>query len=47
MKTKISLADWAFSSSFDKDSDNEVTTEQQTAIVDVIFMAHDNPERST
>ena len=31
---------------FGKDSDDEVATEQLTAVVDVTFMPHDNPETS-
>ena len=38
-----------FSPSFDKNSNDEVATEQLTALVDaedVTFMSHDNPEIS-
>ena len=31
---------------FGKDFDDEVATEQLTAIIDVTFMSHDNPEIS-
>ena len=41
-----SFADWALSLLFGKDSDDEVATKQLTAIVDVTFMPHDNPEIS-
>ena len=41
-KTTVPLADWAFSPSCGKDSDNEVATEQLTAVVDVTFMPNDN-----
>ena len=45
------LFDWlGFSPLFGKDSDDEVATEQQTAVVDmwvdVKFMSHDDPEIS-
>ena len=32
-----------FTITFGKDSDDEVATEQLTAVVDVTFMPHDNP----
>ena len=32
-----------FSPSFGKDSDDELPTEQLTAVVDVTFMPHNNP----
>ena len=35
-----------FSSSFGKDSDDEVATEQLSAVVDVTFMPHNNPKIS-
>ena len=44
LETKTPLADWAFHY-ICKDSD-EVATEQLNAVVDVIFMPHDNPETS-
>ena len=46
-ETKVPLANWAqFSSSFGKDSDDEVANEQLNAVVDVIFTPHDNLEIS-
>ena len=42
---KQNLFGWlGFSPSFDKDSDHEVATEQQTAVVAVTFIPHDNPK---
>ena len=39
--------DWlGFSPSFGKDFDDEAATEQLTAVVDVTFMPHDDPEIS-
>ena len=46
LETKISLADWTFSPSFGKDSDDKIATEQLTALVDVTFMPYNNPEIS-
>ena len=48
---KVSLANWAFHHYYlDKDSDDEVATEQLTARVDeqvdVTFMPHDDPKIS-
>ena len=37
---------WDFSPLFGKDCDDEVATEQLTAVVDITFMPHDNPEMS-
>ena len=42
-ETKVSLTDWAFHHNFGKDSDDEVVTEQLTAVVDVTFKSHDTP----
>ena len=41
-----SLGQLGFSTSFGKDSDDEVATQQLTAVVDVMFMPHDDPEIS-
>ena len=45
-ETKVSLADWAFHRHLAQDFDDEVATEQLTAVVDVTFMPHDNLEIS-
>ena len=41
---KISFGLLSFLPSFGKDSDDEVATKQLTAVVDVTFLPHDNPE---
>ena len=45
-ETKASLADWAFQHYLTNISDDDVATEQLTAVVDVRFMLHNNPEIS-
>ena len=49
-ETKVSFGLLGFSPSFGKDSDDEVATKQLTAVVsavvDVTFLPHDNPEIS-
>ena len=43
---KVSFGLLGFLPSFGKDSDDEVATKQLTAVVDVTFLLHDNPEIS-
>ena len=45
-ETKVSFGQLGFSPSFGKDSDDEIATEQLTAVVDSTFLPHDNPEIS-
>ena len=44
-KKYLLLADWIFRNHL-RDSDDEVATEQLTAVVDVMFMPHNDPEIS-
>ena len=45
-ETKVFFGLLGFSPSFDKDSDDKVAIKQLTAVADVTFLSHDNPEVS-